>query len=191
MEYIDKLKHPPVVGETYLVPCIISCNEPEDHQWWIEGKRVKYSKNFIEKYIFPIINHLHSDRENGQDYKHYHVDYRFVDLKKDENYLIAKKRHKHHLFAPHSRYDLRKEEIWYREDYKIEYYPLKCYRQEFHGTAGDTTKSKLKHRCIHKGKCPHRGYDLSQVVPVNGIITCPLHGLKFYADNGELKEDWL
>jgi nitrite reductase/ring-hydroxylating ferredoxin subunit len=40
--------------------------------------------------------------------------------------------------------------------------------------------SKLKHNCIHKGKCPHRGYDLSNEIPnENGIITCPLHGLQF------------
>ena len=41
------------------------------------------------------------------------------------------------------------------------------------------SKSKLKHKCIYKGKCPHRGYDLSQETPINGVITCPLHGLKF------------
>ncbi len=40
-------------------------------------------------------------------------------------------------------------------------------------------KSKLKHKCIHKGKCPHRGYDLTDVKPINGIITCPLHSLRF------------
>ena len=30
-------------------------------------------------------------------------------------------------------------------------------------------------------KCPHRGYDLSKEPIVNGVITCPLHNLKFDA----------
>jgi len=57
-------------------------------------------------------------------------------------------------------------------------------------------QSKLKHNCIHKGKCPHRGFDLSNVTPtLEGIgrdaievITCPLHSLKFNATTKQLIE---
>lgn len=39
-------------------------------------------------------------------------------------------------------------------------------------------------------KCPHRGYDISQVSPdKNGIITCPLHGLKFGTDGQIIKNN--
>jgi len=52
-------------------------------------------------------------------------------------------------------------------------------------------KSKLKHNCIYKGKCPHRGFDLSNTKPTiddNGesVIRCPLHSLKFNAKTKQL-----
>ena len=46
--------------------------------------------------------------------------------------------------------------------------------------------SKLKHKCIHKGKCPHRGYDLSNVDPIDNQIHCPLHGLIFDAETKKI-----
>lgn len=34
--------------------------------------------------------------------------------------------------------------------------------------------------------CPHKGVDLSGIQPVDGVITCPLHGLGWCAETGEL-----
>ena len=34
--------------------------------------------------------------------------------------------------------------------------------------------------------CPHRQADLSSIDPVAGIITCPLHGLRWWSDSGRL-----
>jgi len=64
---------------------------------------------------------------------------------------------------------------------EVEYFILPVINESFTGiTPSDfISKSKLKHKCIVKGKCPHRGYYLSQVPEHNGMITCPLHGLKF------------
>lgn len=33
--------------------------------------------------------------------------------------------------------------------------------------------------------CPHRGVRLDTLKPVDGVITCPLHGLRFYAATGK------
>ena len=136
--------------------------------------------------IWPIINHLHNDKENGQDYYHYHIDYRFIilDAKSSfaENYPRPKMITTGHLFAPHIRFDILGE----NKDYTIEYHPLKCIRHHNLAVAGIVNINKLKHKCIYKGKCPHRGYDLSREVPVNGIIECPLHGLKFDEKTKEL-----
>ena len=33
--------------------------------------------------------------------------------------------------------------------------------------------------------CPHRGYDLTGTPSVNGVITCPLHGLQWCDETGE------
>jgi len=47
----------------------------------------------------------------------------------------------------------------------LEYHLLPVLNEDFTGITDVSLieKSKLKNKCIHKGKCPHRGYDLSQV----------------------------
>ncbi len=89
---IDELKTPPIVGETYLVPCILKESlilKKRLDDWNPIKDNEKYFMHYIvwnekEIEVYPIINHKHSDKENGQDYEHYHVDYRFVimDVKK-------------------------------------------------------------------------------------------------------------
>lgn len=162
---IDELKEPPVVGQTYLVPCIL--------KWKTNPKKGERKRECT-----PIINYLHSDKENGQNYQHYHVDARFIQFLN----LTRIKGGKLFDFTTESRYNL----IDGNKNYEIEYIPLRCQRNVNYGIGGDVSKSKLKHKCITKGKCVHRGYDLSQVVPVDGIIKCPLHGLSYNATTKEL-----
>lgn len=54
----------------------------KDYIWeqenWLDDvpKRVRYNLN--ETFVLtPLIDHLHSDKENGQKMAHYHVDNRF------------------------------------------------------------------------------------------------------------------
>ena len=63
----------------------------------------------------------------------------------------------------------------------IKYFVMPVINENFAGITPVNliSKSKLKHKCIHKGKCPHKGYDLSQVKAIDSKITCPLHGLEF------------
>lgn len=152
---IDEVTRPVKKGELYMVPCIVK----------EEGGNL---------YVNPVINHPHNDRENGQDSVHYHVDYRFIKYRGGKEDPLPLLNHSRHLFAIQPRPQIGR-------DGKLEYIALPVINEEFAGgTAVELIKnSKLKHDCIYKGKCPHRGYDLSQVSPENGIITCPLHGLKF------------
>lgn len=141
---IDNLKTSPIIGKYYLVPCIIE---------------EEYKNTEI---INPIINHLHNDKENGQDYKHYHADYRFID----SCYEVSNKRYN----------------LIDGINYNIVYKELKCIRLENLGITHSNfiSKSRLYSKCISsKSKCPHKKYDLSQETAINGVITCPLHGLKF------------
>jgi hypothetical protein len=159
-EKVENIKRPLRKGERLLVPCLVK-------------------EYFDTIYITPIINHPHNDRENGQEEIHYHTDYRFVKF--DKNGAI-KREHSRHCFAD----EFRPQPIINGD---LEYFILPVINEIFFGATavGLIKKSKLKHKCIHKGKCPHRGYDLSQVRPdEDGIITCPLHGLKFNAETGEL-----
>lgn len=151
IQKIDELKEAPNVGTYYLVPV---------YKALIRGNLYKV----------PLINCLHTDKENGQFEPHYHVDTRF--LRKIKEWFFKR-------VYPHE-----------YSDFKIEYIYLKCYHKEVSNITSPTliSKSKIKHKCIHKGKCPHRGMDLSQVVPINGVIRCPLHGLEFDEQTKQLIE---
>jgi hypothetical protein len=182
LQKIDELKSQPIVGNYYLVPCIIKEERDVNFDWVISKESELVLEKEIILYIYPIINHRHSDKENGQDYEHYHVDYRFIELQIINNKIIPTRKNRNHTFAPHLRYNIYAD----NKDFKIEYHKLRCLRLNNYGIGGPTKNSKLKHKCIHKGKCPHRGYDLSQEPTVNGVITCPLHGLQFNSETKQL-----
>jgi len=156
------------------VLCLVETNWTEDLQWWSDQEawldnephdRWSVMKSSIMKQkIIPLIDHPHSDKENGQKEIHYHVNSLYVD-----NYPLEFR-----ISLP------------LKENQKLEYRYLKKVRniEIFSTTVKLISKSKLKHKCIHKGKCPHRGFDLSNIKPdENGIITCPLHSLMFDTNN--------
>lgn len=139
----------PIIGNFYKFPCLIHNNT-----------------------FLPVYNHPHSDKENGQIGTHYHMDSRVLhrNKKASNNFLIFNDKKLLTL----------KLEIRSKEG-EIVYLPLKYYDDiEYLRTDTHFIKnSKLKHNCIHKGKCPHRGYNLENVKPINGVIICPLHSLRF------------
>lgn len=116
---------------------------------------------------YPIYPHLHNDKENGQDLPHYHVDMRFVSPA---------------YIGPTRIYP---DQI--KNTIELHPWKLQQYYEPFPTPISMISKSRLKHKCIHKGKCPHRGFDLSHTPSKDGIITCPLHGLQFEEKTGKLK----
>ncbi len=176
---IDDIKEPPIVGELYLVPCmVIEENTIPDWEVQLDGELA--NKNNKKLHLYPVINHPHTDVENGQKESHYHRDFRFKPVFVD-HYLNNSKIS---VRVSPSIDDSFKNK-------KPEYFAMACVstEQKVITPTSFISKSKLKHKCIHKGKCPHRGYDLSQEVPVDGVITCPLHGLKFDKDTKVLLND--
>lgn len=159
IQRIDQLTSPPIIGQGYLVPVFIH----------VEGD---------ERFIAPLVYHLHNDKENDQHEPHYHVDTRFINYKRElkrnfprDNWFFYKRVYPHEY-----------------DDFKIEWYYLECFnnRISYITSSELIKKSKLKHDCIYKGKCPHRGYDLSTQPVVNGVVRCPLHGLLFDANTGKV-----
>ncbi len=180
MEKIDDIKRPVKLGEIFLVPCIVTNSNVLDSTW----KYVKGELTLIDNYqkiINPIINHPHTDRENGQNEIHYHLDYRFIKHKNDLKYPNIINKHSKHKFGTTLRPQL-------GIDGNIEYIELPVINEDFTGITSVEliSNSKIKHKCIHKGKCPHRGYDMSQVKSIHGTKTCPLHGLTFDSNSGKL-----
>lgn len=171
MEYIENIKRPVKKGELFLVPCIVKRDKSfsNDQRDWIGLS----DKDNRITHIMPVINHPHSDRENGQPEIHYHLDYRFIKHRDNSNFPTVINRHSSHVYGEVIRPT--------NKDGELEYHILPVINEEFTGVTPVhlIKNSKLKHKCIHKGKCPHRGYDLSQVKSIDGVKTCPLHGLKF------------
>ena len=161
IQNIKDVKRPIEIDEYFLVPCITTMDED------------------LIPNITPVLYLKHNDVENGQKEYHYHIDTRFVK----QGGVISKDadRSTRYRFLNIGRPN---EKV----HGKIEYFvlPVIDERFEYSTPINFIKKSKLKHKCIHKGKCPHRGYDLSQVKPVNGVITCPLHSLQFNAKTKKL-----
>lgn len=161
-QMVENIKRPLKKGEVFLVPCMYQ------------------NKNGYE-YITPVINHPHNDVENGQRIVHYHADYRFLIYEYVDDLLYVKNQHSKYIFCENKRPVL-------HVDGEIVHILLPVINEDFAGITSPVhiKNSKLKHDCVYKGKCPHRGYDLSQVRAINDVITCPLHGLRFDAWTGVL-----
>lgn len=145
-----------------IIPNPYVC-ELDEQDLWMDKEEY-----FLDRYYFivPLIDHPHSDRENGQEEIHYHVDTRyFGNQKLQRGYQISTSYHRIS-----------------KDKYRLEHFYLKKHTDIIKDvtTVFAIKNSKLKHNCIHKGKCPHRGFDLTNIAPdKDGVITCPLHGLKF------------
>lgn len=121
--------------------------------------------------ITPVYNHPHNDKENGQPDIHYHMDSRFVYEKQYYSGVSLGNR----IFKKvgDTRIYLTKFLIFKRINLRVQR------TEEIYKTPLSLIKnSKFKCKIINN-KCPHRGYDLSQIVEnEEGEIICPLHGLK-------------
>ena len=153
MQKVNELKRPLKLGKYYLVPVFYEVND----EYWE---------------VIPYIDYPHSDKENGQNLKHYHTEDRFVPI--SDNVRL------HRTIFTRLPLDVEK---YYSSGVELKrgYVIMKCIRTRVLSVTPTEYiyKSKLKHQCIHKGKCPHRGYDLTHEPVIDGVITCPLHGLKF------------
>lgn len=170
MKRIEEVVGEPVIGEKYLVPCVMYRND------WT-----------------PVLGRCHDDKEIiGFSDRHWHYDYRFVSQEEFDHYagsyggemkimarLVAEKDvtegpipkpliclRRMPIF-PHEFID------WRGEIKEVPY--LRDLEKQF---------EKTKLNCA---KCPHRGFDLSQLPQNrNGDVTCPGHGLRWNAKTGEL-----
>lgn len=184
---------PPVVGETYLVPCIT----------------MDYGQNGV--WDVPVFGTVHSDPELGvaASFDHLHIDQRFVT----EIYL-----NKFHHCGSSNLFAKPEVSIMVQRRLTLpvlsgpnikgtrEEKPMECLR-EIYLTPYMVNRDKSVNRWFtgdslnHFGRfedkhgdatlkackvCPHRGIPLESMPVRNGLITCPGHGLDFDACTGKL-----
>jgi hypothetical protein len=171
-EKIENIKRPIKLGEKFSVACLVKRNTDNEIIC-----------------LYPVINHPHNDTENGQIETHYHVDYRFLLTEEAENgqgFDVIDERLGHKCADETARLE---EGI----NGKLEYHILQVISEKHRALTQQffIRNSNLKHKCIVKGKCPHRGFNLSQEKAVDGKITCPLHGLVFDEKTGEIDKELL
>lgn len=174
MERIDQLSAAPVVGKFYLVPAILWSWRLVGHpsHWW------------------PVMGPKHDDTEFFNfPAKHYHVDPRFltarllVDL--GESKFGSKQQTV--LGSPLNSRDMPdgpEPPTWRK---------MKCTASAILYPFGETEQVKAinQHwagqqcdRSKYGWICPHRNVQLGSIAAIDGVITCPLHGMRIDAASG-------
>lgn len=190
---IEKLTSPPIVGEIYRVPCmfgqiaLLSKAQVKSAEWWpimrpphqdsIYFPQTKsiwvdndYSSTLVEEIFYE---------DDPNSYQHYHVDPRFAP---DEYYTGWEVVNKDY----HNIIDIQG---------KIKWQEMVCLRemptQRLFTGFGQRFVDDHKDKKIKCGRCPHRGVLLNSVPVIDGVITCPNHGLRFNAETKQCITDSL
>lgn len=171
---IDKMSAPPEVGKWYMVPCVLS----------------KYPYQNISETIsrfWPVIGSRHTDKEFFNfTSEHFHVDPRFIS----DRHL--------HLFSPSLANSI--DAITVKPIIPIG--DVRLLRRKCHQNIVEYNHSRQPYvmqlchayagvQCKKNEAgwvCPHRLTSLGSVAPVDGVITCFLHGLKIDASTGKCLE---
>lgn len=183
-ERITNLSAPPVVGRRYLVPTV---------EWLWRGDKPR---------AWPVFLPLHDDARFF-DFKeeHYHADPRFIDTRiwrgmgadvwwdaGRSGDPIALKIAQRTPIAPHRRGD------YARPLPPLVWRVMTCKRTvlDYQFSDAPAVEKLNEHYAGHQCKrarsgwvCPHQNWPMGSVEPdANGVITCPLHGLKVDAVSG-------
>lgn len=160
LQRADRLKEPPVIGQQYLVPTVFG-------QW----------HHLLRDW--PVIGRKHDDIEHFNFRPvHYHFDTRFLRVPAR---LLAD--------APY-------QPLHDRDDVKLGPITLArrtCLREPllFVGPPGflNNFHDYFAGQQCAKGKrgfvCPHKHFPLGSIKAIDGVVTCPMHGLRFDAASGQ------
>lgn len=179
IERVDQCSGPLTIGRLYLVPAIWWQRERKRPLWW------------------PVIGPKHEDAEFlNFPWLHYHVDVRFVN--------------RNHLAQHYRRFDEMPRALAKIADILAQplshtgmpdappapqWRRMKCQRAEIIYPYGFTTQVQNINahfagaQCARSKAgwiCPHRHAPLASIAPIDGVITCPLHGLKINAETGRV-----
>lgn len=169
---LSSLRQPPVVGEFYLVPVV-------DFIWCGRSG------------VWPTLGPLHRDPEHFKfHHLHYHIDARFLtkaqadfamrqvpDWYSERVEAAVGARPLHRVDMTHAKGMPRLARRKCRSAGGSYQHGL---QKAVQGLRGDYSDPALPIRKADgRLLCPHRKVDLSSFVPdVDGVVTCPLHGLR-------------
>ena len=182
----------PVAGQNYERPCIRA-------QWQNMGPL-----------WLPVIGSIHSDVEYIKaDFPHVHVDYRFL-TETTRDILLKQMEEKNLIFNIHPVHTTPISTVWPDcndtpldlSDPSLATIPettwLTVQLQEYIGPYPDypehlvpwhreLSAAYARQSLVNSTFCPHQGTDLSGIEPDrHGVVTCPLHGLKWSTRTGRI-----
>jgi Rieske [2Fe-2S] domain len=189
----DRLKEPPVVGKWYMVPAILW---NRNHGKWDTGDMSEADliadlRNSNGAKWWPVWGIKHDDVEYFNfRHLHYHIDPRFLT-----------KRHAAELVGFGSRAVLQCAQAQPINHLHLRSGPprptlrrMRCTLDHSKWGFSDSSivvemnKSFAGKQC-GSGKrgfvCPHKHFPLGSVKAINGVVTCPLHGLRIDAETGK------
>jgi nitrite reductase/ring-hydroxylating ferredoxin subunit len=186
MKHIDKLNCPPVVGEFYLVPCVF-------------GKYTNIGRHNIPPQLWPVFLPSHEDSKYYPQYRTKWIETPTGQYTIEETYYesVPGTLHHYHVdprFTPAEFYTEWEQvnKSWHNvieavdSDVKTE--KLQCIRempiQRLFTGFGQNFIDDHKNKKIVCGRCPHKKVNLKSVPIINGVITCPNHGLQFDSKTG-------
>jgi len=177
---IEGLTSPPVIGETYVVPCVL-------------GQVYNIGPHLIPLAWWPVILPSHQDTKYLPKFRTNWKDVDGVWTEIEETYYEENKNDNIHIhadprFAPEENYmpyEIKNQD-WHTiltQESEIEYREMICLRdmpvQRLFTGFGKKFVEDHKGKKVKCGRCPHKGVVLSSMPVIHGIITCPAHGLRF------------
>lgn len=164
IEHFDDLTEPPIAGRYYMVRCVYG-------KW---NGRMAY---------WPIWGNKHDDEALGFMLKHYHLNRYFLSEKESNisKFTVFAEGGKSNSGSLPDCVNRRKRCI----AYDLLDFPL--WEVRYNPDFQAMYKSYIGNQCQRRmgWVCPHKGTDLASTAPgVDGIIICPLHGLRIDAASG-------
>lgn len=168
---VHRVNRPLEVGETLLVPVVYSIRK----EIFPSGHRVDVPEGG------PVLWPPHRDRADGQPDPHYHLDRRF--LPHPGGYVIAGG-----IYCPSPASMSLRHAVLGQQLRWVPMYVFRSQVPEEERTPVAMIENAIKEvKCnaLVNGKCPHRGFNMAQVLPdAHGVKTCPMHGMRFCARTG-------
>ena len=192
---LPSLPDKPVVGTFYRRPCV-RAHWPTNRIRWL-----------------PILGPVHSDPEHIRaEFQHVHVDYRFLNteireylsrlVRKFPDDLLHKRIYStpisfvtpHDYEKPVALDEIHRLEIdpasWMSVRPRKYQGPYPPYPYENVSWLHGLSEAYADRTLINGHICPHRGAELTGIVPdEDGVVTCPLHGLRWCLRTGRIARD--
>lgn len=165
------------VGQYYRVPCVRVGNTVPScatRGGWI-----------------PILPPFHHDAEILDfPWLHYHYDPRFLTTREYRTFHFGRPLHPHPGQWKNGVFTISPSPRTFFVG-SPEYRRKKCQRMMPTFPRAEAVfmpaleRAYVTHR-MRRGRCPHKGIDLTNCPVIDGIVTCPAHGLRWHVDTGAL-----